>query len=989
VTAATCKVAGEYQIYCECGKLITVEGLKIAHQWDTVYNKNKDNGRLGAGDMDYSYYPATCTTNGQTAGKVCYNCGHIEIASELLPATKTDKPIKANNIRTDWNKVEDGVVVAKGHFKKDKTANTNDDVAGVATPVPANDTPATCVDYATKYYHYNCCDQVVIDIIGDEEDEEAPNFDKLHVYNKQGVSSEVGYRPATCYRAGTHAYKTCYECGLVTVDFSACTIVDTEKGIYSCGLTAAEHVEAQLKNDAVLPKLEHDWDMSFEYKAEKETCWTNGRTSYYKCKNAGCEERLGYDVIPAHGTAYWVDLEEAVGINGLPLDAGQHKLATCTEPSVPAGKYCNKEQCMWDKESANDNDYTNFKTKVKPATNAHDPEDSDYKVVEKAFVNYLMQEDDPSTDADESKLPVKPYVVVDCTVDAYVIVECVHCHESFLAERTPAKEAHDFKHTATHVKPGYKNNDGVFVVMACLGDEFKVRFCNNCEQVTDYELVKAQAAHYYVDDKTGEKVTIDPTCTEIEKFHGKQCAVCGYTVNANIAWNVEAPDKTIAPAHDLAKGGVDATCTTVGFEITRCNDCGKEFERVALPAINPFHKIGTNVVWVDANGDPILDKDGNVQYKNYVETLWVNHYTANKNVPASYTSAGYDEYVCNFCGETVKYYHTDAHEGAWLVTYVAPETVAHNGGKLAVNVLISGNEFAFNTIKFNIHTAGGLALAAENVKVDYPFADDANVQVTAKNNGNYVSVAVVVPADVATGAAKDVEIHGDFLPFVTVYFDVLEYANNATVTRIIVDDVNSTEVHKAQTEWDQVTDADEDDTNGITSPKDAFKATVAATNLVNVPVAMGGCGFMTAGIGDSNLDGEHDAQDLANIESAIYAASTSTLLDINKNGVVDLNDYVAFLNYYVSDQTFADYLKFQGVDYMAYVDAYTNLNDLDKNGEVNADDKAVLAYYLELNLAKLNADDAVDINVIINHLVKELIKDGKVEDGEFYSNRQA
>ena len=957
----TCKKAGQYQIQCSCGANITKTGLMLEHKWDTVYNKNTANGRGGDGDVSYEFKAATCTKDGQTAGVVCYDCGFVKVATTKLPKGSEVKSALVATSQDGGELVYTTTYICTGH-------------TGTALAHATYKTDGNCQTKATTWVVYNCCGEKVV-TEGD--------FGACDYTTNGTTSSAVDYKPSTCYKAGNHAYKTCRVCGEVVVTFCADNTINAETGLYPCGMTSEEHIIAKANNDYVIPAKEHDFEHGTLVDKVDETCFTNGYTAHYVCANANCDATYGKEVIPAHGNAYWVELAPALNINGLPLQTktvggvtkAMASVTTCTEDSVPAGSYCSKCLKDWtaqnyllgEKSATNTKGYTNYAPFVVEADNDHDA--AKMSVVK--IVNYYTYADQLLADGVPAyAIPAEAYVtlaggvytIVDCTKDAYVIAQCGDCDEAFLVEAVhyTAKKAHNISNSYIVVDAAANE--------LCLKDSVKYKACINCLHTQDYVVTKAKVAHKYTNNQ-GDEITIDLSCTKIADFHGKTCQICGYIVDATVPYGATAPANTLVTSHNVAYGYQAPTCTEDGFQIISCADCEKTLVNEELEALNPNHLIG-NYCYNDKgelvecdNNDAAHEHD-----KVYTPLEYVKYVTEVGQVEATYTTPGYLEYVCKKCGETVKFYNQAVLTAPKLTFDVAENTVVAAGDKLAVNVYISGYEFAFNTLKFDIEHSAGLALAAENVVIDYAFAAEDNVTATAKQNDGYVSVSIIVPVDVATGAAKDVEITAAEAAFVTVYFDVLPNAVNAAITDAEVTDALSIEVSKAMSKAETQYEKDEIKADFVDSIE------VAGGEFIE--------DFATAVAGDWDGNGVLDASDSVAIMTASYNADTNTVLDINKNGVVDLEDHVKFLNFYLSEQSIADYLELVGVDYNTYLAAVEVKVDLDKNQKIDENDKAIVAYNLVQDLADISYYmlSYVTVEDVIDDIIADLIDNG-LRDG--------
>ena len=133
--------------------------------------------------------------------------------------------------------------------------------------------------------------------------------------------------------------------------------------------------------------------------------------------------------------------------------------------------------------------------------------------------------------------------------------------------------------------------------------------------------------------------------------------------------------------HQYADGGVvkEATCTSEGYKLKKCNCGAEELERIPKKAHN----------WVEnEHQDATCVKDGYTEYKcsacgatkrDEIPATGEHHFTVVKEVVApTYTSEGYTIYKCETCDETEK---------RDIVPMLVPES---NGGSSAVTLTVTG-----------------------------------------------------------------------------------------------------------------------------------------------------------------------------------------------------------------------------------------------------------------------------------------------------------
>ncbi len=665
---------------------------------------------------------------------------------------------------------------------------------------------------------------------------------------------EDAFVAPTCEKAGSHKFSYCPTCEEVTrVYVDGCTFD---------GCTPESHVKNIINNVAKIEKLGHDWK---DVKAVAETCTTPGTRAHKVCKTEGCGAFSyggktynvgdeGYDtelVIPAHTPVpYVVTADEAFP-------------ATCTKNGLKEGSYackiCNKD---------------------------------DYTILAYHTWKYVTVND---TDDYDCTKPV--YQVKYCTV--------VGCEAWEIVSYTPAAElGHNY--TQQWLKHEVDEND-------CGAKYYEYRACSHTDCKS--ELIKEGSEkvnpHYYYE--LGEKVVISLACTEIAKFDGVKCADCGFEVIADdkkAAEAIEAGEDILAPVHNRGEvTHVDATCTTDGYHIDACLDCGKVFDNYTIPMFN--HKVETPTGdMIDAVKTEIIKVD-----------------------PADGVD-GYHKFLCKLCNEEV----TVVIPFGLQLEIVPAQNVAVHNGQLVLNVNLTSTGYEFNSIEFAIPMTQGLELVGYELKYAFDALDAVSVEV---NTNEYYTTVRVYVANVVDGA-KNVAVEGKDVTLVTLTYDVLPSAIPSE--REPMAGINPDFSKRVNAKGELVT------IDSLTPDDKADK-------------------FVITYAGDADGSMKLDTGDSIAILTAMYENTYNANIDFNKDGKVTMADHVAFAKYTTSLKTALDYCALLGIDVEAAVNDYSLRYDLNFDRAKDEFDYAILLDAVVKKLSRTNTfagslEDIIDAEAV-------------------------
>lgn len=519
--------------------------------------------------------------------------------------------------------------------------------------------------------------------------------------------------------------------------------------------------------------------------------------------------------------------------------------------------------------------------------------DGKYYYCSQCDINKIVKEIPASHNWGEEKTSTS----ADCTAAKITYRECLDCHKIETLTYTAGQAAHNWGLVVYEVKVDTNGVDvidtgkgNMIVGSVCVTNTYKYNKCANpyCEEINKFDEVKATGVHYYFEDNGRTKVEIDLTCKGIAAFDDKTTYCCGKTVRA-----------------DVEEGSTDDRNSTLGYS----------HKRVTVDTKPTCTTNGLKMDYCSICGKEFAKVE-------VIEAKNPNHNPAKcttdpvfmENVPATSKKDGYQKYRCPDCNEIVTYV-IPALGGLKVSAVVADKNNAFNGGTVSVDLMLEAEDVVFNTITYTLYYDEGLSLASYTKNF---VADGYLVNITVNENGNQ-AVAIVTVAD-KNGAPANLTIASANKSLATLTFNVDANAVGAKFTGASAE---GTKLNK------------DGESEALLDPQVARPTD-----------------FATSYVGDANADGVLDVNDSFAIQIAVIGGTYNGIVDFNKDGVVDLLDYAAFMKFLSSDKKLYDRLVLQSFDFASYVAASGLVDvDLDKNGV---------------------AGDAGDINLTVAKLVSVL-----------------
>ena len=469
---------------------------------------------------------------------------------------------------------------------------------------------------------------------------------------------------------------------------------------------------------------------------------------------------------------------------------------------------------------------------------------------------------------------------------------------------------------------GYENVFGI--VNKCTTDTIKYTECENGCGSRQTIGDKTVAAGHYFQETNGTKTPISTACNEIDKWVGYACSAPGCTV---IIY------KDSVPTHDLVEVQVAETCTKTGLQgCFACVDCDDYFvvyvnddEQIDLIALD-FTPTVKEATAAGYDYDLMCELVEGIVIPKHAPTITkVDAY-----VPATETVDGYWTYTCMDCGETV----TEKLEAeSQLVLDITVEDVngakvTANGNEIVVKVAYTAKEYKFRALDLDFYF-DNYSLTFNKAEIKAEYDESLNVITDVAVDEDAISVLTYVP----NGLKQNATLTGEDVAFIYFYFTV-NSANTIDEYTFYLDYVDAKY-------YDAETGLNEDQSQYVTCNYD-YVLEVGAT-------------------GDVDNDYEIDYSDLLDMMDIIYTegAKYNAMADVNKDGVVDVEDFAALKTFVGTKQTAADYAEMIGVelpDLEAVALQVLNIEKLDVNG----DDK--------INKADLVAlcDDSYILDMIVN-----------------------
>ena len=948
---------------------------------------------------DHTYYEvaaveATCQNVGYTAGVFCTTCADDE-DSKFYGQSTTSITVKVNGVDT----VVTGVWVS-GHTQINKNTAKHS-IEGATVQFERK---GTCTMTALTLYTCKCGAEFY------EYGEKDPTNHNKYIYNSlnQVIGGNysalarpdtiaedehwganlkvVDYKAATCDKPGNHEYLECTECKAVvgitlynfvadgdgsytenkTVSCKACAdyinymllINDDVKTNDPTTAVTCDHIDLVLKNTGKA-NVAVDWDKTtvkattiaalghkeVKVDAVVESCDNVGYTEGVKCTNENCPIEAdangihwisGHTLIPMHDGAHDIEVEGVA--------------PTCTTSGIKAGTYCSvcEERIT---------DATKKSWYIKPL--GHN------LAIDNAWIIATADCDDIG------------YVAYKCTrcetntstwtdingngaVDVYwnfggeigaSATTLANSEYTWFVTNYELASGHDYPEykeadKALYEKDGWlingviydKNDATVAWANTCITDSTKYIVCKTCGEKKAVGEVTLATGHYYKEsDGTQKPITSD--CTGIKNAVGYSCSAgCGFAVT-----NATLEAKT---THNLVVVNEPATCSKPGLYYWACKDCDKAFYPVNVADEAPIYEAYASVI-------KAIDWTKKAEVATIEHVCLANIAKVDEYVLPTATVDGYWTYKCLTCGETVKTVLKANSDVAFDITVseVAGAEFAANGSTVKVSIAYTAKAYKFRALQLNLeYAAGALEFQKAEVKASFDEALAVVTDVTVADGNNYgmistknltVYTSVSKPDTTATLAGEDVA-------YVDLYFtvnypvDVLQIFEDGDVFAYVYDEDGEIVPDYNSCDFDDFEDLE-------------VKLT-----------------------GDVEENADFNAGDLIAIMDLIYGtdADYNAAADINKDGVVDVEDYAALKTFVFSKQSANDYAAMVGAEAITLPDIASIILDIFRVQKIDMNDDGIvnvldvtllyaadgsLYYYNEM--ITMTADDADSWNL--------------------------
>ena len=433
-----------------------------------------------------------------------------------------------------------------------------------------------------------------------------------------------------------------------------------------------------------------------------------------------------------------------------------------------------------------------------------------------------------------------------------------------------------------------------YVAPTCQAEGNRHFDCENCWM--DEDEAVAKTAHK--SEKTGEWFT---ACGEI--VCGDKCEMCGYT-HTHV-------QEEIAPQ----------TCYSYESLVHFCLDCDKAIHTEIIGNTMNEHDYSVLVSEVK----PTCQKEGVQLYacstKGCTETKTVSVAKINCDIdtqewvvvrPATATQMGIEERACTMCGKTerraidnnkqhfeFKYElnHVDAIDGAYEIdndsivnSGVVALTIKTNAS-IDLNSVLLKLEYDPSVLTFRDYANENDDFVG-NFLVGNPVVTDKNGKITEA----YINIYAIATAFDAKPEESNITLSGEEV-FVTLYFDVADDANGKNIEFTLSQEV---EVSKVEINPD-----------GSINPVILTTGVkVGTAGDVIVPKTFSATANKVVLLGDLNDNGSVTGVDhLAMKLNVLQGVTENSVADINKDGTVDVFDYVIMGQYLAGMITKDQYLN--------------------------------------------------------------------------------
>ncbi len=451
------------------------------------------------------------------------------------------------------------------------------------------------------------------------------------------------------------------------------------------------------------------------------------------------------------------------------------------------------------------------------------------------------------------------FALKNCTEDAAYVKRCTVCghYETAFFPKT----------NATHSYPADWTVNTPAATETCYVNATKTKECQVCVDKSIARIVETTAVatgHYTtkgIEAENATKYMFVYTCDKINEFKDYNCYVCGQSYLALLD-AILAKENGEDLVHNKINLYKDSTCTEVGYEITSCkNGCNYK------GALEKYNFVGTNRTIETKNNTGKHTLDNNSVILERVEAT---------------TENGYVKYLCSVCKEedTIILYP------AQTITVTTDAASVTAGDSVVVTVKFDKVSVKFNVLELVLDT-DDMFTADDVNSVATGFGTD--VEIIAK--GNKVQI---YPSD----TSKTVSLNANSNASVTFTLNALQSANGDVKV-----DVTSVVAYTVKNDGSVKT-------NDVTI--DAAAADVKVNMLGNV----NGDYFVTA----TEKNPVINAADYKEVylyaqQVKIGEAEYAVKYDINRDGVVDVNDAMAVKAFALSDKTAEDYMTMLGYEF--------------------------------------------------------------------------
>lgn len=724
------------------------------------------------------------------------------------------------------------------------------------------------------------------------------------------VNNEDAYKAPTCVPG--YVYEVC-ACGefqkIVLPGYGHVMGAEQSPALDHEHTSGYKHTDCTISGCTYSIKGEY---MTWEGLNKVYATWTEAATAHGNKLPASGTVTVAGNCTTAKRTQYkcacgmWVIVEETgygYGMHKDMLTLGQYKAPTCTDDGGFYTFYC-----------------SGCKAYIGNAPYSETPGDANWNVEKATGHNFVVARGHECEDCDSPD-----YTDVHSSCACGETVKCFTriasetittgmdlCDTSILeyywCEKCQDEHMRSFVVAMGHEWAPVVNNKGEIVYTTAptctAAGEYTLK-CSICDETKS--AVAAPVAH---ENKAGEKFFEKCTDTVTDRHCVKccQCAGKGAThdcVNNKVNGQPAPCDCVISTDHQYESVKMPSTCSMPPYLAKSCPDCGHRTNEVMteingekvvfighkpaaidmIPEVNADGKLTGNMVEVKYPGftyetftfvSYIVNANG--EWEKVTET-----YTAKfiERKAASYTEAGYDHFVCQIC-------QTEEKNEIAKLSGLGFELDVKNalgvegftyGSLIEVTVSANGNNAAVHGFNFMVDVLANVVPVVDNAVlsgakfVGYEKLNESfNLVVTNPENTSYGAMIAGFAANDAAGKQQNITINGK-TELVKLFFRVTETAAAAQYT--------------ASFQPTSVTKLDNGTAVDIR----------ANTNFVTK-------NFNVRGHLDFNNDGIANTTDLYLAMSMITLENEKTYdvtVDVNKDGVVDLQDLSIAYNYFVGN----------------------------------------------------------------------------------------